>query len=184
MRRDSSGRGRPGIETLYLDHRGFPTREDYDRAARRPSCARGTCGWCAWRASCACSAPRSSRRFPNAILNIHPALLPAFPGLDAQHQAWAYGAKISGATVHLVTPELDAGPIILQAAVPVRDDDTAETLAARILVEEHRLYPEAIRIVLDGSWTLVGPPVHRDRVGDTAGPSGPQARDSHGYQRR
>jgi phosphoribosylglycinamide formyltransferase-1 len=94
--------------------------------------------------------------FPNAILNIHPALLPAFPGLDGQRQAWQHGVKISGATVHLVTAELDAGPIVLQAAVPVRDDDTPDTLAARILVEEHRIYPEAIGIVLDGKWRLEG----------------------------
>ena len=94
--------------------------------------------------------------FPNAILNIHPALLPAFAGLDAQRQAWEHGVKISGATVHLVTTELDAGPIVVQAAVEVRDDDTPETLAARILVEEHRIYPEAIRIVLEGRWRLDG----------------------------
>jgi phosphoribosylglycinamide formyltransferase-1 len=94
--------------------------------------------------------------FPNAILNVHPSLLPAFPGTEAQHQAWAHGVKVSGATVHLVTSDLDAGPIINQAAVPVRDDDTPETLAARILVEEHRIYPEAVKIVLDGNWSLDG----------------------------
>ena len=94
--------------------------------------------------------------FPNAILNIHPSLLPAFPGLDAQHQAWAHGAKVSGATVHLVDRDLDAGPIVLQRAVPVLDDDTAETLAARILEQEHLLYPEAIALVLDGGWTIEG----------------------------
>ena len=79
--------------------------------------------------------------FPDAILNIHPSLLPAFPGVDAQAQALAHGVKISGATVHLVTGELDGGPIVLQAAVPVQDDDTPESLSLRILVEEHRLYP-------------------------------------------
>jgi phosphoribosylglycinamide formyltransferase-1 len=94
--------------------------------------------------------------FPNAILNIHPSLLPAFPGTDAQRQALEHGAKVSGATVHLVTSDLDGGPIVLQAAVPVRDDDTDETLSARILIEEHRIYPEAVRIVLDGGWTLEG----------------------------
>jgi phosphoribosylglycinamide formyltransferase-1 len=96
------------------------------------------------------------REFPLRILNIHPSLLPAFPGLDAQHQAWEYGVKISGCTVHFVDEHLDAGPIILQAAVPVENDDTAETLAARILKEEHRLYSEAIRIVLEGRYRIEG----------------------------
>ena len=82
--------------------------------------------------------------FPNRILNIHPSLLPSFPGLDAQRQALEHGVRVTGATVHLVTAELDAGPIVLQAAVPVLEDDTVETLSARVLVEEHRLYPEAI----------------------------------------
>jgi phosphoribosylglycinamide formyltransferase-1 len=94
--------------------------------------------------------------FPNAILNIHPSLLPAFPGLDAQHQAWEHGVKVTGATVHLVDCDLDAGPIVVQRPVPVMDDDTPETLAARILVEEHRLYPEAIRLVLAGCWRVEG----------------------------
>ena len=94
--------------------------------------------------------------FPNAILNVHPSLLPAFPGLDAQHQAWAHGVRVSGVTVHFVTAELDAGPIVMQAAVPVEAGDTAETLAARILVEEHRIYPAAIARVLAGGWRLEG----------------------------
>ena len=94
--------------------------------------------------------------FPNRILNIHPSLLPSFPGVDAQRQAWAHGAKVAGATVHLVTGELDGGPIVRQSAVPVEDDDTPETLAARILVEEHRIYPEAVGLVLDGGWTIDG----------------------------
>ncbi len=94
--------------------------------------------------------------FPNRILNMHPSLLPAFPGLDAQRQALEHGVRVSGATVHLVAPELDTGPIVLQAAVPVLDADTVETLSARILVEEHRIYPEAIRLVLEGGWELQG----------------------------
>ena len=96
------------------------------------------------------------RQFPNRILNIHPSLLPAFPGLDAQHQALAYGVKICGCTVHFVDEYLDAGPIIMQAAVPVLDDDSEETLAARILQEEHRIYSEAIRIVLRGEYRIEG----------------------------
>lgn len=94
------------------------------------------------------------REFAGRILNIHPSLLPAFPGLDAQHQALHYGVKISGCTVHFVDEYLDAGPVIAQAAVPVHDDDSEETLAARILKEEHRIYSEAIRIVLRGEYRI------------------------------
>jgi phosphoribosylglycinamide formyltransferase-1 len=97
-----------------------------------------------------------TRAFPNRILNIHPSLLPAFPGLDAQFQAWQHGVKFSGCTVHFVDENLDSGPIVRQAVVPVLDDDTAETLAARILVEEHRIYSEALRIVLSGDYRIEG----------------------------
>jgi phosphoribosylglycinamide formyltransferase 1 len=96
------------------------------------------------------------RQFPNAILNIHPSLLPAFPGLDAQHQAIEHGVKVSGCTVHFVDEQLDAGPIILQAVVPVLDADTVDSLSARILREEHRIYSEAIRIVLAGNYRIEG----------------------------
>ena len=95
-------------------------------------------------------------QFPNRILNIHPALLPAFPGLEAQRQALEHGVKITGCTVHFVDENLDAGPIIVQAAVPVLDEDTPETLSARILKEEHRIYSEAINIVLSGGWRIEG----------------------------
>ncbi len=94
--------------------------------------------------------------FRQRILNIHPALLPAFPGLEAQKQALDWGVKFSGCTVHFVDEHLDAGPIVLQAVVPIRDDDTEESLSARILAEEHRIYPEAIRIVLSGRFRIVG----------------------------
>ena len=97
-----------------------------------------------------------TRAFPNRILNIHPSLLPAFPGLDAQFQAWQHGVKFSGCTVHFVDENLDSGPIVRQAVVPVLDGDTAETLAARILVEEHRIYSEALRIVLGGRYRIEG----------------------------
>lgn len=144
-----------GIETLTLNHRAFPDRDAFDAAVARELTARDV--------QLVCLAGfmrlvgrRLLQTFPNAILNIHPSLLPAFPGVDAQAQAIRHGVKISGVTVHLVTDELDAGPIVLQAAVPVRSDDTADTLAARILVEEHRLYPEAVRIVLNSDWRLDG----------------------------
>jgi phosphoribosylglycinamide formyltransferase-1 len=94
--------------------------------------------------------------FPNRILNIHPSLLPSFPGLESQRQALEYGVKFAGCTVHLVDENLDAGPIVLQAVVPVLDGDTEETLAARILQEEHRIYSQAVRIVLEGRFKLEG----------------------------
>jgi len=94
--------------------------------------------------------------FPNRILNIHPSLLPSFPGLESQRQALEYGVKFAGCTVHFVDENLDAGPIVLQAAVPVRDDDTEATLSARILAEEHRIYSEAVRLVLEGRYKIEG----------------------------
>jgi phosphoribosylglycinamide formyltransferase-1 len=144
-----------GLETVCLSHRDFATREDYDRRLVEELRAREVDLVCL-AGFMRLLSPAFIDAFPNAILNIHPSLLPAFPGLDAQHQAWEHGVKVTGATVHLVNRDLDAGPIILQAVVPVRDEDTAETLAARILVEEHRIYPEAIRLVLEGGWEVVG----------------------------
>jgi len=94
--------------------------------------------------------------FHNRILNIHPSLLPSFPGLEAQRQALEYGVRYAGWTVHFVDENLDAGPIVLQAVVPVLDDDTPETLSARILKEEHRIYSEAVRIVLEGRFRIEG----------------------------
>jgi phosphoribosylglycinamide formyltransferase-1 len=144
-----------GIETTVLDHRSFSSRDEYDTAVAQELQARGV--------SVVCLAgfmrligPRLLESFPNAILNIHPSLLPAFPGVNAQRQALDHGVKMTGATVHLVTGELDGGPIVVQAPVPVRDDDTVDILSARILIEEHRLYPEAVRIVLDRRWRLEG----------------------------
>jgi phosphoribosylglycinamide formyltransferase-1 len=96
------------------------------------------------------------REFAERILNIHPSLLPAFPGLDAQYQAWAHGVKVAGCTVHFVDENLDSGPILLQAAVPVLDDDTPDALSARILGEEHRLYSQAIAWVLKGNYRIEG----------------------------
>jgi phosphoribosylglycinamide formyltransferase 1 len=94
--------------------------------------------------------------FPNRILNIHPSLLPSFPGLESQRQALEYGVKFAGCTVHFVDENLDAGPIVLQSVVPVADDDTDDTLSARILQEEHRIYSEAVRIVLEGRYKIAG----------------------------
>ena len=146
---------RVGIETLVLSHRDYPSREEYDRVLAEHLRARDV-GLVCLAGFMRLLSPVFIRAFPNAILNIHPSLLPAFPGLDAQHQAWAHGVKIAGATVHLVDCDLDAGPIVLQRAVPVLEDDTPDTLSARILEEEHTLYPEAIRLVLDGGWRIEG----------------------------
>ena len=96
------------------------------------------------------------REFPLRILNIHPSLLPAFPGLDAQHQALEHGVKVSGCTVHFVDEHLDSGPILVQATVPILNDDSADTLSARILKQEHRIYTEAINIVLSGKYRIEG----------------------------
>jgi phosphoribosylglycinamide formyltransferase 1 len=146
---------RAGIETLTLSHRGWPSREDYDRALVRELRTRDVALVCLAGFMRKVGAPLIDA-FPNAVLNIHPSLLPSFPGLHAQQQALAHGVKTSGVTVHFVTTDLDAGPIIVQRTVPVRDDDTDETLAARILVEEHHAYPEAIALVLDGGWRIDG----------------------------
>ena len=144
-----------GIETLHIDHKRYPSREAFDLAVVAALKQRGVSLVCLAGFMRLLSAA-FVEAFPNRILNIHPSLLPAFVGLDGQRQAWEYGVKVSGATVHVVTPELDAGPIILQAVVPVRDDDTPDTLAARILAEEHRIYPEAIDIMLAGGWRIEG----------------------------
>lgn len=144
-----------GIEAVHLNPREFSDRDAYDLAIADLLRARHVdlvclAGFMRLVGHCLLDA------FPNRILNVHPSLLPSFPGLEAQRQALEYGVRFTGATVHLVTPELDAGPILQQAAVPVMDDDTVEALAARILTEEHRIYPEAIRMMLDGQWQLNG----------------------------
>ena len=146
---------RAGIETLTLSHRAWPSRDDYDRALVRELRKRDVALVCLAGFMRKLGAPLIEA-FPNAVLNIHPSLLPSFPGLHPQQQALAHGVKVSGVTVHFVTADLDAGPIIVQRTVTVRDDDNEETLAARILVEEHHAYPEAIGLVLDGGWRIDG----------------------------
>jgi phosphoribosylglycinamide formyltransferase-1 len=144
-----------GIDTLCLEPRHYAGRDAYDRALAAALDARHV--------NLVCLAgfmrlvgPPLLAAFPNRILNVHPSLLPAFPGLDAQRQALQHGVRFTGATVHLVTAEVDGGPIVIQSVVPVLDDDTVETLSQRILVEEHRIYPEAIQLVLDGEWSVNG----------------------------
>lgn len=146
---------RAGIEALCIDHRASPSRDEHDRAVARELSARGVGLVCLAGYMRLIGAPLLDA-FPNAILNIHPSLLPAFPGVDAQRQALEHGVKVTGVTVHLVTSELDNGPIVIQRTVEVMDDDTPDILGARILVEEHRAYPEAVRTMLDGGWRVEG----------------------------
>jgi phosphoribosylglycinamide formyltransferase 1 len=144
-----------GIEALAINHRDFATRDDFDARLAQELLDRQV-GLVCLAGFMRLVGARLLDAFPNAVLNIHPSLLPAFPGVDAQQQALRHGVKVTGATVHLVTGELDAGPIIVQACVPVREDDTIATLSARILVEEHRIYPAAVRTVLGGRWRVEG----------------------------
>ena len=158
-----------GIETRVLPSKGLQ-REEYDRAVVALLKEK--------QVDLVCLAgfmrllsPYFVEQYRHRILNIHPSLLPAFPGLEAQRQALEYGVKFSGCTAHFVDENLDAGPIVAQAVVPVQDDDTADTLAARILKEEHRIYTEAVRIVLSGRFRIEGRrvihfPLERSRTND------------------
>jgi len=144
-----------GVEARFVNPKDFPDREAYDLALVRELEAR--------RAGLVCLAGFMRiltagfvRAYAGRILNVHPSLLPAFPGLDAQKQAFDYGAKVAGCSVHFVDEAVDHGVIILQKTVPVNDDDTAETLSARILEQEHLAYPEAIARVLSGDYVIRG----------------------------
>lgn len=143
-----------GLEAVYIDPRGL-RREDFDRQViselqRKKVDLVCLAGFMRLLSSAFVQA------FPQRVLNIHPSLLPAFPGLEAQKQALQYGVKLTGCTVHFVDEGLDSGPIILQATVPVLDDDTEESLSARILEQEHKIYSQAIQVVLDGRIKLRG----------------------------
>jgi phosphoribosylglycinamide formyltransferase 1 len=144
-----------GIPTAVLPHRDWPTREAYDLALLE-TLRRQQVELVCLAGFMRLLSPRVIDAFPNRILNIHPSLLPSFPGLEAQRQALEHGVQVTGVTVHFVDAQLDAGPIVMQAAVPVLHTDTLDTLTARILAEEHRVYPEAIGRVLDGSWQIEG----------------------------
>ncbi|OGA73468.1 MAG: phosphoribosylglycinamide formyltransferase [Betaproteobacteria bacterium RIFCSPLOWO2_12_FULL_65_14] len=142
-----------GIPTRVLEHRRFPTRDAFDAAlagevdAFRPRLV-------VLAGFMRVLTPAFVARYEGRLLNIHPSLLPAFPGLDTHARALAEGVKLHGCTVHFVTAELDHGPIVIQAAIPVRPDDTAETLAARVLRQEHVIYPRAARWFLDGKLVI------------------------------
>jgi len=146
---------RAGIPAVHVNSRKFASREDYEKAILEQLKEHGVA------LVCLAGYMKLVGRilledYPNRIMNIHPALLPAFPGLHGQEQAWKYGVKFSGCTVHFVDDGMDTGPIILQAVVPVYDNDTADILAARILEQEHQIYPEAIGLFAEGRLNVNG----------------------------
>jgi len=163
-----------GIEAMCISHRGWPSRDDYDRALAAALHERQV-GLVCLAGFMRRVGPSLIAAFPDAILNIHPSLLPSFPGTDAQRQAIEHGVRVSGVTVHLVTAQLDDGPIVVQQAVTVLDDDTAETLAARIIVAEHEAYPRAVQIILGGGWQVIGRRFVRSPGVGPASPAPPPA---------
>jgi phosphoribosylglycinamide formyltransferase 1 len=142
-----------GIASLHLDHRSYSGRQEYD-IALADYLKSFKVDLVVLAGFMRIVTPVLLEAFPNRVMNIHPALLPSFPGLDAQKQALDYGTKISGCTVHFVDAGTDTGPIILQTAVPVLEDDTVESLSERIHIEEHRLYPAAIQLFAEGRLTV------------------------------
>lgn len=152
-----------GVKTLTIDHKAFSTREEFDAAVEQALLAEKIDLVCQAGFMRIQSAP-FAQRWLGRQLNIHPSLLPAFKGLHPHKQALDAGVRISGCTVHFVTPELDSGPIVAQAAVAVEEADTPQTLADRILAAEHRLYPHALRLVATGSARLNGDKVNFDQT--------------------
>jgi len=152
-----------GIRTEILNHKEFASREAYDEAV--VSLLRG-CGveLVALAGFMRLLSPVFIKAYSNRIMNIHPALLPSFPGLNVQQKAVEHGARFSGCTVHFVNEECDEGPIIIQAVVPVFPDDTGAALAARILEQEHRIYPRAIQLYAEGRLKVVGRKVWVERL--------------------
>lgn len=144
-----------GLETVWLNPKLFASREEYDWKAVEEARRRDIDLICL-AGYMRILTPVLCREFSSRIMNIHPALLPSFPGLHVQQKAIEWGVRYSGATVHFVAEEVDAGPIILQAAVPVLQDDTEESLSARILVEEHKIYPESVRLYFEGRLEVRG----------------------------
>ena len=176
---------RAGIPTAVISHRGWPSRDDFDRALVQELQRH--------RIDLVCLAGFMRKlgrplldAYPNAVLNIHPSLLPSFSGLHPHRQALAHGVKVSGVTVHLVTDELDAGPIVLQRTVPVLDDDTEEALAARILEQKHVAYPAAVRLLVGGGRVNAdaGSRLARSPLSAAASRSTPPAGNRSGPARR
>jgi phosphoribosylglycinamide formyltransferase-1 len=144
-----------GLETLFINPKLYDIKEDYDKEIIREARKRNIDLICLV-GYMKVLTPLFCNEFKNRIMNIHPALLPAFPGLHVQQKAIDWGVRFSGVTVHFVAAEVDMGPIILQAVVPVLQDDTEETLSARILVEEHKIYPESVRLFFEGKLEVRG----------------------------
>lgn len=144
-----------GIPAEFVDYKSFPSKQEYEGAIVG-LLKRYDVGLVCLAGYMRIVGKVILEAFPNRVLNIHPALLPSFPGLHGQRQAWEYGVKFSGCTVHFVDEGMDTGPIIIQAVVPVLDDDTEDTLAARILEQEHKIYPEAIRLFAEGRLKING----------------------------
>ena len=147
--------GERQLETLYLNPKDFPSREAYDEALIREMKERNVDLICL-AGYMKILTPQFCNSFKNKIMNIHPALLPSFPGLHVQQKAIDWGVRYSGATVHFVTADVDMGPVILQAVVPVLQNDTEDTLSERILKQEHKIYPEAVKLYFEGKLEVKG----------------------------
>ena len=158
-----------GVATAVVPHKDYPDRETFDRAVSAELEKHGV-GLVAMAGFMRIQSPWFPERWARRLINIHPSLLPAFKGLQAQQQVIDAGVRLSGCTVHLVTPDLDAGPIVAQAAVPVLPGDTADTLSARILRQEHRLYPLVVRWFAEGRIAVVAGRVTVDGVAPAATP--------------
>jgi len=150
-----------GVATEVVDHKAYPNREEFDRALMH-CIDRYQPDFVVLAGFMRILTPGFIEHYPQRIVNIHPSLLPAFPGLHTHRQALAAGAQVHGATVHLVTPVLDHGPILIQAGVPVRADDTEDSLAERVLKEEHRIYPQALRWLAEERISVTGDVVRLD----------------------
>ncbi len=144
-----------GLDTAVISHRDFESREAHDRAVVGKLRAAGV-DWVCLAGYMRLLSAEFVQAFPRRILNIHPALLPAFPGLDAQQQALDYGVRVTGCTVHLVDEKLDHGPIVAQRSLKIRDDESVEGLKSRLIIEEHRCYVEALSRILEEQWDVQG----------------------------
>lgn len=154
---------RYGVEALLIDHKRFAARNDFDRALIEALLERGV-EWVALAGFMRVLGPEFLRTFQDRVLNIHPALLPAFPGMNGPAQAFRYGVKVAGCTLHFVDDDVDTGPILLQAAVPVLETDDEAALAARILEQEHALYVRGLSLVAAGKTQIISGPDGRRRV--------------------
>ena len=154
-----------GLETIFLDPKAFTNRDDYENKMIEILQSKSIDLICL-AGFMRILSKKFIQTFPKKIINIHPSLLPAFPGLNVQKKALEYGAKFSGCTVHFVNEEIDGGPIILQSTIPILDEDNTESLSGRILKQEHIIYPEAIRLIIEKKLTFSGRRVLRKIKGN------------------